>query len=214
MNLKKVLEAAKTAIIKFFFYTCVTFSIASFVLVLILALTSGFSIATTIGVLHQHPYWVVFAIIISTFITTTLPASITSILIPEATVSKVAGVLGISTSTASLIVLFVMMAFLSGLGILIFSLLGASFMLLALLIRGKVPKAVSRTYRLAAYANIVAGVFFLTTIFTPVWSVSVVAGVIGILIGLILIGLGTYAIFSEKKLATKEVSMAKNKAVV
>lgn len=209
MNLRKIFEAAKVAFIKFFFYSCVALSIASFVLVLILALISGFSIATTIGLLHQHPYWIAFAIILSSVITTTLPASITSFLIPEATVSKVAGVLGVSTSTASLIVLFVMMAFLSGLGILVFSLLGAAFMFLALLVRRKVPKAVSRTYRIAAYANILAGIFFLTTIFTPVWEISIIAGIIGILIGLILIGLGAYAVKSEKKLANKEGSPTK-----
>ncbi|MBI2004439.1 hypothetical protein HYS72_03165 [Candidatus Pacearchaeota archaeon] len=129
--LKKVGLAFAKGITNISLFLSILFMILSIFFILV----SGGSLLTAYLILQKHPIITTFAIIISLWIGATLPASITSLLIPEAVVSKIAGGLGISTNIASALVLFIMVAFFSAIGILVSLILAIIFLVVALLFK-------------------------------------------------------------------------------
>ena len=111
------------------------FGIFFLILSIFFILVSGGSLLTVYMIVQEHPIVTLFAVIISLWIGATLPMSITSLLIPEAVVSKIAGGFGLSTNVASAVVLFVMIAFFSAIGGLISIILAILFLCIALIFR-------------------------------------------------------------------------------
>lgn len=200
MQWKKFFGMAKEVIVRTFFYTNVWLSIICLAIALILLAVAGFSAEGVFNAFHNHPVWVVIAIILSQIITTTLPSSITGFIVPEPVVSKIGGVLGISGSSLTAIVLFIMMLFISGLGTIIFTIMAIVFMFFSILSRRHTTIKSSLLFKAAGVMTIVIGIIFLITVFvSSIFSLSAVLGCIGILISAVLIGMGILVFFLDRK---------------
>lgn len=138
-------------------------------------LVSGGSLLTLYLLWQKHPIITAFAIILTTWIGATLPASITAFLIPEAVVSKVAGSFGIGTDIASAIVLFVMVAFFTAIAALICILLALIFLIIALIF-----KKISKKER--GIVIFIAGILCLTLFLWFFITIFLVKGIIILMI--------------------------------
>ncbi|HIH31751.1 TPA: hypothetical protein HA235_03515 [Candidatus Woesearchaeota archaeon] len=200
MNWKKFLGLAKEIIARSFFYITVWLSIICLLITLLLLAIAGFSAEGAFNAFHNHPIWVIIGILLSQIITITLPPSITGILSPEPVVSKVGGILGISGSTLTAIILFIMMLFIAGLGLIVFTIMGIVFIFFALLIRKYISIKKSLLFRTSGVLSIIIGLLFLITIFVAhVFRMSTTLGIVGIIISILLIAPGILVFFTDKK---------------
>jgi hypothetical protein len=128
-------------------------------------LVSGGSLLTAYLIYQKHPVVIFIAIVLTAWIGVTLPASITSLLIPEAVVSKVTGGLGVTTDVASALVLLIILAFFSAIGAIISLILALIFLCIALLFKKISGKQKGILLFIAGVLCLILFVWFLITLF-------------------------------------------------
>ncbi len=164
------------------------FAIMFLILSIFFILVSGGSLLTAILILQKHPLVTSIAIILSMWIGVTLPASITSFIIPEAVVSKVAGVLGIGTNVASAVVLLIMIAFFSAIGMLVSLILAIIFLIIALLFKKISKKEKGILIFIAGILCLVLFLWFFIAIFLVKGIIVIM--VISLILGFIFLSIG------------------------